>query len=53
MLGKSYKMGRTIGRAGMNHDIRMSNRAEAGLGMASMIGFVLVIAVVLILIGVI
>lgn len=52
-MGKAYKHGRTIGRAGMNTDIRMTNKAEAGFGMAGMIGFVLVIAVILALIGVI
>lgn len=37
MLGKSYKHGRTLGRAGMNTDIRMSNKAEVGMAFPALI----------------
>lgn len=53
MWGKSYKMGRTIGRAGMNTDIRMNNRAEAGMGLVTLIGLALFLAFILAMIGVI
>lgn len=42
-------MGRTIGRAGMNSDIRMSNKAEVGFGMAGLafMGFIVLGVLVL------
>ena len=53
MFGRAYDFHRHSGRMIMDNNQRMSNRAEAGLGLAGMIGFVLVIAVILALIGVI
>jgi hypothetical protein len=49
MLGKSYKMGRTVGRAGMNTDIRMSNKAEVGFGA---VGLTFLLIILLVMIGV-
>lgn len=46
MIGKSYKHGRTIGRAGMNTDVRMSNRAESGLGMIGVLGIIIVLGII-------
>ena len=50
-MGKAYKHGRTIGRAGMNTDIQMSNKAEVGMALPGLIGlmilFLIVIGVVL------
>ena len=48
-----YSQGRVVRRGGKDSSIRMTNRAEAGLSAISLIGFVLVIAVILALIGVV
>lgn len=49
VMGRSYKMGRTIGRAGMNNDIRMSNKAEVGFGV---VGLTFLLIILLVMIGV-
>ena len=48
-----YTQGRVVRRGGQDSSLRMSNKAEAGMGAISMLGFVLLIAVFLMLIGVI
>ena len=51
MYGKSYKIGRQMGRMGMDSRQRMSNKAEIGFGkvgtMAIIILIVLMVAVFL------
>ena len=48
-----YSHSRTVRRSGQDSSIRMSNKAEAGMGAISLIGVFLIIAVFLALIGVI
>jgi hypothetical protein len=42
VMGKAYKHGRTIGRAGMNTDIGMSNKAEVGMALPGLIGVIII-----------
>jgi hypothetical protein len=49
VMGRSYQIGRTIGRAGMNNDIRMSNKAEVGFGV---VGLTFLLIILLVMIGV-
>jgi hypothetical protein len=51
--GTGYSHQRTVRRGGKDSSIRMSNKAEAGMGAISMLGFVLLVAMFLVLIGVI
>lgn len=51
--GTGYSHARTVRRGGQDSSIRNSNKTEAGLGAISLLGFVLVIAMFLTLIGVI
>ena len=46
-MGKAYKHGRTIGRAGMNTDIQMSNKAEVGMALPGLIGLMILFLIVI------
>ena len=45
-MGKAYKHGRTIGRAGMNTDIQMSNKAEVGMALPGLIGLIILFLII-------
>ena len=46
MLGKSYMMGRHLGRISQDHSMRMSNRAEVGLGMIGLIAILFIFGMI-------
>jgi len=46
-MGKAYKHGRTIGRAGMNTDIGMSNKAEVGMALPGLVGLIILFLIVI------
>lgn len=51
MWGKSYQVGRHMGRIGMDSRQRMTNRAEVGFGMvgtASIIALIVILVVLFI-----
>jgi len=37
VMGRSYKMGRTMGRMSQDSSMRMTNKAEVGFGMVGMV----------------
>lgn len=47
MYGKSYKIGRQMGRIGMDSRQRMTNRAEVGFGMVGTISIIVLFLLVL------
>jgi len=51
--GMGYSHGRTAQRATQDKNIRMSNKAESGMGAITLLGFAVFVAVFLALIGVI
>jgi hypothetical protein len=51
--GTGYTQGRVVRRGGKDSSLRMSNKAEAGMGAISMLGLVLLVALFFALIGVI
>ena len=46
MLGKSYAIGRHMGRMSQDHSMRMSNRAEVGLGMVGVIAILFLLGII-------
>ena len=50
MFGRSYKIGRHMGRMGMDSNQRMTNRAEVGMGCVGLIGIAMVFLLILALI---
>jgi hypothetical protein len=51
--GTGYSHGRTVRRGGQDSSIRNSNKTEASLGAINILGFLLVLGMFLMLIGVI
>jgi hypothetical protein len=51
--GMGYSHGRTTRRATKDSSVGMSNKAEATLGASALLGFVVFVALILMLIGVI
>jgi len=49
VMGRSYQIGRTMGRMSQDSSMRMTNKAEVGFGMVGMFMFAMFI---LIMIGV-
>ena len=49
VMGRSYKMGRTMGRMSQDSSMRMTNKAEVGFGM---VGMFVIGMFILIMIGV-
>jgi hypothetical protein len=48
-----YSQGRVVRRGGQDSSIRMTNKAEAGMGAISILGFIVFVAFFLVLFGVI
>lgn len=49
MFGRSYKIGRHMGRMTFDSRQRMSNRAEVGLGMIGTLSIVILVLMVIVL----
>ena len=49
MLGRSYKIGRHMGRMGMDTSQRMTNRAEVGFGMVGTLSIIILVLMVIVL----
>lgn len=49
VMGRSYQMGRQLGRMSQDSSMRMTNRAEVGFGM---VGMFMLAMFILIMIGV-
>ena len=47
VMGRSYKMGRTMGRMSQDSSMRMTNKAEAGFGMVGLLGMAIIILLII------
>ncbi len=47
MIGRSYKMGRTMGRMSQDSSMRMTNKAEVGFGMVGVLGMGIIILLII------
>ena len=47
MWGKSYKVGRHLGRMGQDSSMRMTNRAEVGFGMVGVASLLIILLMII------